>query len=213
MDNLSYNEASVIDLSKAGNGDFTRTWPRWLEALWMIIEFILVTNPLQVSSKLRIGVLRIFGAKIGSGVIMRARTRIRFPWNLTIGDNCWIGEGVWISNKGKVVIGNNSVISQESFITTGSHEPYVTMDVIVKPIIIQDGVWITSRCIVLPGVTVGKNSIVTPGSVVNKDLKPNGIYGGNPAKFIKNRFHREEDLNDHDHEEKENRLRHQLLSS
>ena len=179
-----------IDLSKASAGNF-RNRPKWFELLWMITEAIFVTNPLQLSSTIRINVLRMFGAKIGRNVIFRHRTRVKFPWNLTIGNNCWIGEGVWISNKGQVKIEDNVAVSQETFITTGSHEIYRTMDTTDKPIIIREGTWITSRCIILQGIEIGTNTVVTPGSVVNKSLDSNGIYGGNPAKFIKCRFREE----------------------
>ncbi|MFJ8259763.1 colanic acid biosynthesis acetyltransferase WcaF [Peribacillus asahii] len=182
---------NIIDLSKASPGNF-RVRPKWFEGIWMIFEFLFITNPLQFSSKLRVVVLRLFGAKIAHGVIMRSRVRVRFPWNLKIGENCWIGEGVWISNKDLVEIGDNVVISQETFITTGSHEVNKTMDTIVKPVIIKGGSWITSRCIILQGVEIGVNSVITPGSVVNRSLKGNEIYGGNPVKFIKKRFEEEE---------------------
>lgn len=181
----------IIDLAKASPGNF-RVRPKWYEGIWLLFEFFIITNPFQVSSKLKVYVLRMFGAKIGSRVIMRSRTRIRFPWNLKIGENCWIGEGVWISNKGMVEIGDNVAISQDTFITTGSHEMCNTMDTTVKPIIIRDGTWITSRCIILQGVEIGVNTVVAPGSVVNKSLEGNSIYGGNPAKFIKKRFEEEE---------------------
>ncbi|MCK6259021.1 WcaF family extracellular polysaccharide biosynthesis acetyltransferase [Fictibacillus sp. KIGAM418] len=177
----------IIDLSKAGNGSFHRKWPIWYEAVWMIINYFFISNPLQISSKIRIFFLKLFGAKIGENVIIRPRTRIRFPWNLEIGNNTWIGEGVWISNKGKMTIGNNVVISQDSFLTTGSHDIYKTMDVIIKPVYISDGVWITSKCIILQGVTIGMNTVITPGSVVNKTLPAASIYGGNPVKYIKQR--------------------------
>ncbi|MBE3557389.1 MAG: acetyltransferase [Firmicutes bacterium] len=153
----------------------------------MLAEWIFVTNALQVSSRIRIAVLRAFGAKIGNGVLMRPRIRVKFPWNLEIGDRCWIGEGVWIHNQGKVTLGCDVVVSQEAFITTGSHDTHSTMDLIVRPIVIHDGAWVTSRCIVLQGVEIGENAIVTPGSVVHQSLKPNGIYGGNPCVFIKER--------------------------
>ncbi|MCL6442601.1 MAG: WcaF family extracellular polysaccharide biosynthesis acetyltransferase [Alicyclobacillus sp.] len=176
-----------IDLSKSGPGNFHRTRSKWLEAIWMVVEFLLVTNPLQVSSRLRVAALRLFGATIGRGVIMRPRIRVKFPWNLSVGDRCWIGEGVWIHNQTRVTIGHDVVISQETFITTGSHDTRRTMDLIVKPVTIRDGAWVTSRCIVLQGVEVGENTIITPGSVVHRSLKANGIYGGNPCTFIKPR--------------------------
>jgi putative colanic acid biosynthesis acetyltransferase WcaF len=177
-----------IDLSAAGPGDFKRTRSRAVEALWMVVEFLLVTNPLQVSSTLRLWALRLFGARIGANIIMRPRVRVKFPWNLQIGDNCWIGEGVWIHNQGLVTIEDNSVVSQETFITTGSHDVYRSMDLIIKPVILRRGAWLTSRCIVLQGVEVGQNTVVTPGSVVRGSLLPERVYGGNPATFIRERW-------------------------
>lgn len=177
----------TIDLSQAGLGEFQRARSKYFEFFWMIVERLLITCSLQISSRVRIYILRAFGAKIGHNVIIRPRTRIKFPWNLTIGDNCWIGEGVWIHNQDRLVLGCNVVVSQESFITTGSHISDENMDLITKPVYIEDGAWVTSRCIILMGVTIGENSIITPGSVVHKSLAPGKVYGGNPAKFIKER--------------------------
>jgi putative colanic acid biosynthesis acetyltransferase WcaF len=177
-----------INLSAAGPGDFKRTRSRAVEASWMVVEFLLVTNPLQVSSTLRLWALRLFGAHIGVNIIMRPRVRVKFPWNLQIGDNCWIGEGVWIHNQGLVTIEDNAVVSQETFITTGSHDVYSSMDLIVKPVVLRRGAWLTTRCIVLQGVEVGQNTVVTPGSVVRGSLPPERVYGGNPATFIRERW-------------------------
>ncbi|ANC78796.1 hypothetical protein ABE65_019135 [Fictibacillus phosphorivorans] len=179
----------TIDLSKAGNGNFKRKkWSRIRELFWIIIELILITNPLQLSSRLRVLTLKAFGAKIGKNVIMRQRVRIRCPWNLTIGNNCWIGEEVWIINKAELIIGHDTVVSQGVFITTGSHDIYKTMNVKIKPIVIGNGVWITSKCIVLQGVRIEDNTVITAGSVITNDLLSNSIYGGNPIKYIKRRF-------------------------
>ena len=177
-----------VDLARAGAGTFKRTRSRFIEAVWIIVEFFLVSNPLQVSSGVRAGALRLFGARIGSNVIMRPRLRVKFPWNLEIGDNCWIGEGVWIHNQGLVAIEDNVVVSQEAFITTGSHDIHESMDLVIKPVVVRRGAWVTSRCIVLQGVEIGQNAILTPGSVANKSLPPASIYGGNPAKFVRERW-------------------------
>jgi putative colanic acid biosynthesis acetyltransferase WcaF len=177
-----------VDLTKAGLGNFKRTRSKCIEALWIIMEFVLVSNPLQVSSRVRAWALRMFGARIGANVLLRPRLRVKFPWNLRVGDSCWLGEGVWIHNQGLVTIEDNAVVSQEAFITTGSHEIYSTMDLIVEPVTIRRGAWITTQCIVLQGVEVGQNTVVTPGSVVHKSLPAEGIYGGNPAKFIRQRW-------------------------
>jgi putative colanic acid biosynthesis acetyltransferase WcaF len=54
--------------------------------------------------------------------------------------------------------------------------------------VINQGAWVTTRCIVLQGVEIGKNTVVTPGSVVRRSLLPDSVYGGNPAEFIRERW-------------------------
>jgi len=92
----------VIDLSKAPGA--RAAWDRasWVVYLWALCELLLVTNPFQVSSDVRVRVLRLFGAKIGDGVIMRPRLRVKFPWKLEVGARSWIGEGVWIHNQDQI---------------------------------------------------------------------------------------------------------------
>lgn len=171
------SDVPVIDLSQApGEGE---AWnrPKWMIYLWSATELVLVTNPWQISSGLRTKALRAFGAKIGDGVIIRPRTRIKFPWNLEIGDRSWIGEGVWIHNQDQVTIGHDAVVSQETFITTGSHAHRKDMGLITRPITIDDGAWITSRCVVTGGVTVGRSALVQPLTLVNRDVKSNAVIG------------------------------------
>lgn len=147
--------------------------------LWRLNELLFVTNPIQISSSIRVMVLRIFGAKIGKNVIFRPRTRVQFPWKLEIGDRSWIGEGVWLHNQDQVTIGSDVVLSQDSFITTGSHSLRKDMALLTSPIFISDGVWITSRVVILGGSIIGKSAVVTPGSIVgpHANIKPNRIVG------------------------------------
>lgn len=156
--------------------------------LWGAAELLFVTNPWQISSALRIRALRAFGADIGTGVTFRPRTRVRFPWMLQIGSDCWIGEGVWFHNQDLITIGDDVVISQETFLTTGSHAHRRDMALITRPIHIESGAWITSRCMVLGGTTIGRSALIRPMSVVDGDIPDNVIAGGNPARVEGIRF-------------------------
>ncbi|UXN29723.2 MULTISPECIES: acetyltransferase [Curtobacterium] len=149
--------------------------------LWGIAELLFVTNPLQISSRLRVAVLRGFGADIGDGVIFRPRTRVRFPWKLRIGNDSWIGEGVWIHNQDHVTIGHDAVVSQDTFVTTGSHAHRRDMALITRPVVIEDGAWVTARCVVLGGARIGRSALVQPLSVVRGTIPENSIAVGNPA--------------------------------
>jgi putative colanic acid biosynthesis acetyltransferase WcaF len=178
----------VISL-KAAPGERT-TWgrPRAIVYLWGIAELLFVTNPWQISSGLRIKVLRAFGAEIGEGVIFRPRTRVRFPWKLHVEDDSWIGEGVWFHNQDHIYVGHDVVISQETFLTTGSHAHKRDMALITRPIHIEAGAWITSRCMILGGSRIGASALVRPMSLVQGDIPAGTVASGNPAAVTGARF-------------------------
>lgn len=184
----SVDPVKVIDLSQAPGERAAWDRPRLVIYAWAIAEMLFVTNPWQISSNLRVRVLRLFGAEIGDGVIFRPRTRVKFPWKLTIGNHSWIGEGVWFHNQDFVRVGNDVVISQETMITTGSHAHRRDMGLLTRPVTISDGVWLTSRCFVLGGTRIGKSALVTPMTVVSGDVEENSIVTGNPAKLVGRRF-------------------------
>ncbi|MFB2580914.1 acetyltransferase [Herbiconiux sp. P15] len=156
--------------------------------LWAIAELLFVTNAWQISSGLRVKVLRAFGAEIGENVVFRPRTRVKFPWKLHIGDRSWIGEGVWLHNQDHIHVGSDVVISQETMLTTGSHAHRRDMALITKPIVIEDGAWVTSRCMVLGGVTIGRSALIGPMTVVNEDVEPNTVIGKAPSRKLGRRF-------------------------
>ena len=133
-------------------------------------------------------ILKIFGAKIGRSVIIKPRVRIKYPWFLQIGDNSWIGEDVWIDNLDSVIIKENVCISQGAVLMSGSHNyKSEKFDLITKNIIIESGVWLCAKSIVLQGVRCKRNSILTALSVASSSLDKDAIYKGNPAVKIKQR--------------------------
>ena len=178
----------VIDLSLAGPGNFVAKRGFLTELAWFLIEASIINNKLIPFTAIRIWLLRAFGARIGSHCRMPHPIRVKAPWNLEVGDNCWFGVDAWIYNQTDIRIGSNVCISQGAFLTTGSHDVAGNMDLQVAPIVIEDGVWITSRCVVQMGVTIGRSAVVTPLSVVHRSLEPEGVYGGNPVRFIRKRF-------------------------
>ncbi|MGQ7939436.1 putative colanic acid biosynthesis acetyltransferase [Paraburkholderia sp. D1E] len=181
-------DSRVIDLSLAGKGNYRAKRGALIELIWFVIEACVINNKLLPLSSVRVGLLRLFGAKIGTGCRFVHPLRVKSPWNLEVGDNCWFGVDVWIYNQALIRIGSNVCISQGTFLSAGSHDMSTTMDLRVAPIVIEDGVWITSKCVVQMGVTIGRSAVVTPLSVVHRSLDPEGVYGGNPCRFIRNRF-------------------------
>jgi putative colanic acid biosynthesis acetyltransferase WcaF len=181
-------DVPVIDLSRAGKGNYVAKRSLLVQALWFVIEASLINNKLNPSSALRVTLLRLFGAKIGTGCRLVHPLRVKAPWNLEVGDHCWFGIDVWLYNQAQIRIGSHVCLSQGTFLTTGSHDAQKTMDLRVAPIVIEDGVWITSKCVVQMGVRIGRSALVAPLSVVHRSLSPGGVYGGNPCRFIRPRF-------------------------
>ena len=109
--------------------------------------------------------------------------------NISIGSNTAINKKVLLDGRGgKLIIGNNVDIAQETNIRTLEHDP--NSDTHMDRggnVTIEDYVWIASRCTILPGVTIGKGAVVAANSVVTKDVAPMTIVGGIPAKIISDR--------------------------
>ena len=157
--------------------------------LWYFINALLVRPSWIPFMGFKVFLLRLFGAKIGKCICLKPCVLIKSPWNLTIGDYCWIGENVWIDNLDKVYIGNNVCISQGALLLTGNHDYTVSsMPYRNAPINIEDGVWVGGKAIICSGVTAHKNAVLTVGSIATKDLDAEGIYQGNPATKIRQRI-------------------------
>jgi putative colanic acid biosynthesis acetyltransferase WcaF len=117
--------------------------------------------------------MRAFGADIGAGCIIRQRVRVNAPWKLSLGENTWIGEGVWIINPERVSIGSNVCISQDVVICTGGHDAAsASFARTSETTVIEDGVWIALRATVLKGITVGSHSTIGACALVYKDVEP-----------------------------------------
>lgn len=185
-------DVRVIDLSLAPGAPEPLRKSAWVTHSWSLVELLLVSNRLQISSRLRVWALRRYGAKIGRGVIMRPRLRVKSPWNLEIGDRCWIGDGVWFHNRDRITVGSDVSISQETYLTTGAHAFRTDMGLITRPIAIEDGAWITSRCVVLGGAHIGRSAVISPLTVVRGDVPAGAILSSAPAVVVGQRFPNDE---------------------
>jgi putative colanic acid biosynthesis acetyltransferase WcaF len=162
---------------------------KFKEVIWYFVKMIFFLSSFPFPSSFKTFLLRLFGAKIGDGVVIKPRVNIHMPWKLTLGNDVWIGEEVFILNFEPIVIGNDVCVSQRAFLCGGNHD-YMdpTMPYRNGPIVLQDGSWVGAGCFIGPNVTIGIDTIVTAGSIATKSLKENAIYRGNPAVFIKARW-------------------------
>ena len=137
---------------------------------WELIK-ILFFNTSLPCSKLRVKILRIFGASVGDKVIIKPNVKIKYPWNLKIGNSTWIGEGVWIDNISNVTIGNNTCISQGVYICSASHDiKSESFDLKLQPVFIGNNCWIAAKCIIGPNTSISDDKFIKIGQVVTKTI-------------------------------------------
>lgn len=178
----------ATDLSRFNNIDY-HPGPSWKRLLWYFSNIVFLNNSFSVISSLKVIVLRIFGAKIGKGVVIKPCVNIKYPWLLVVGDYCWIGENVWIDNLASVTLGNHVCISQGSMLLTGNHNyKSPVFDLIVESIILEDGVWLGAKSVVCPGVIARSHAVLSVGSIASKELEAYSIYQGNPAEKVRKRI-------------------------
>ena len=176
------------DLSKFDNSWFKNGRPALRLALWHICSALFFLFHLSVISSFKVAILRMFGAKVGTGVVIKQGVRIKYPWLLEIGNDVWIGELCWIENHAKVRIGNNVCLSQGAMLLCGNHNyKKPTFDLMIGEIILEDGVWIGAKALVCPGVTCFSHAVLSVESVASHNLEAWTVYRGNPAVKQKTR--------------------------
>jgi putative colanic acid biosynthesis acetyltransferase WcaF len=161
-----------FDLAGFSGRNYDKGRPVPVQALWLAFSWSIVMK-WWCPNKVRVLILRLFGADIGKNTLIRHDVKIHWPWKLHIGDNTWVGEGAWLLNLEDVEIGSNTCISQGAFICTGSHDRYSpTFEFDNAPIRIGDGVWIAARATILRSVRVGDGAVVGATALVSRNVPP-----------------------------------------
>ncbi len=134
-------------------------------------------------------ILKGFGADMAPGTDVSGSASIWLPSNLVMKQQAVIGPHVEVYNTARVTLRERALVSQGAYLCAGTHDyTHPEFLLVTKPIIIGENVWIGAKAIVGPGVTVGEESVLGAGAVAFRDLPPNGVYAGNPAVRVKDRW-------------------------
>ncbi len=172
-----------VDLRTYDQSDYDRGRSGVYVLLWWLVQAIAFPLSPHFANGFRCWLLRRFGATVGEGVIVRPTARFTYPWKLTIGDFCWIGDDVVLYSLAEIQLGNHCVVSQKSYLCTGSHDVGDRQfGLKTNPIRLGNGVWIATDCFIAAGVTIGSNTVVGARSSVFSDLPGGQICLGSPCR-------------------------------
>ncbi len=179
---------SEVQLRHFNNSWYQPGRSRYWQAAWFFVGLPLLRSPLMPFSAVRVWLLRLFGAAIGEGVVVKPGARVKYPWRLRVGDHSWLGEDCWIDNLAAVTLGHDVCISQGAYLCTGNHDwsdPHFGL--MLGPITLGNGAWVGAGALLAPGVTLGEGAVAAAGSVITKSIPGGEIHAGNPAVFARRR--------------------------
>jgi putative colanic acid biosynthesis acetyltransferase WcaF len=191
---MSMNNPPYQDLSSFRLPPGFRGRSAWQVQLWWLVQATLFRGSPQFAYGFRRALLRMFGARIGKGVIIRPTATVTYPWKVSIGDHAWVGDDAVLYSLGQISIGAHAVVSQRSYLCGGDHD-YALVDFPIRgrDVCIGEQAWVAADVFVAPGVTVGAGAVVGSRSSVFKDLPPGMVCMGNPCRPVKPR-HMQRDL-------------------
>ena len=170
------------------NSTFSKGAGSLQQGIWFIVNALFFKSGWFPFMLPKIILLKLFGARVGSGLVIKPGVSIKFPWKLKIGNHVWLGENCWIDNLDHVIIEDHVCISQGAMLLTGNHDYTLSsFDYRNAPIYLENGVWIGAQSVVCPGVRCKSHAVLAVGSVATKDLDAYTIYQGNPSKAIRER--------------------------
>ncbi|MEM9065856.1 MAG: WcaF family extracellular polysaccharide biosynthesis acetyltransferase [Planctomycetota bacterium] len=157
-------------------------------ALWMLLRIPLFRMSWHNWYGYRRWLLRLFGAKIGKSCVIRPTAKIEIPWLLELGDYSSLGDSSIIYNLGQITIGRRVTVSQYAHLCAGSHNfSRRDMPLLRPTITVGDDAWIAAESFVAPGINVGEGAILGARGAAFKDVPAWEIWGGNPARKIRDR--------------------------
>jgi len=185
---MTAGDARYQDLASFRVPDGFRGRSKWVTQAWWIVQATIFSWSPQFMYGFRAMLLRLFGASLGKGVLVRASARVTYPWKLHVGSHVWIGDDARIYNLAQVRIGSNVAVAHGAYLCTGSHDlRRSSFDILATAIELEDEVWVASDVFVAAGVRIGRGAVIGARSTVFKDMPGGMICFGSPCVPIEPR--------------------------
>lgn len=159
---------------------------RLARLLWQIVYALLYRISPRPLHGWRSMLLRLFGARMGSGCHFYPSGKVWAPWNLVCEDCCTLADGAEIYNPSPIYLESHCVISQQAYVCGATHDyNHPEFPMLSYSMRLGAYSWICARSAIAPGVKVGAGAVLGLGSVATQELAPWTVYSGNPAAPIK----------------------------
>ncbi len=160
---------------------------------WQLAKLLMLPLPTYTGGRVRTQLMRWLGFDVGRGTLICGTPKFigskPIRAKVSIGASCLLTVGSYWDLAAPIRLGSFVTLAPEVMLLTASHDfhnPYHRAGKLEpRPVTICDGVWLGARCIILPGVTVNEGAVVGAGAVVTKDVPPNVLAAGVPARVIK----------------------------
>lgn len=183
---LAQERTTLVRIDIKGNRAATK-WSRREQMgriLWALVWPLFRLSPRPFWACRR-SLLRLFGARVGTGAHLYPTVDITIPWNLEIGDHAAVGDRAILYALGPITIGTNATVSQRAHLCAGTHDfRSPSMSLVKSPISVGDDAWICAEAFVGPGVDIGAGAVVGARAVVMRNVPPGFVVAGNPAQKI-----------------------------
>ena len=167
-----------------------QAWWTFRAELKALAFLILAGVPLRTGVWIRARFMRRFFAQLGADTVIQTGLRVTNPERIVIGSNCNFARGVFITGGGGVTIGDWVGFGPDVKVWSVNHrfddpdQPWLLQGWDMKPVVIEDDVWLGANVFLMPGVTIGKGAIVSACAVVGKSVPPYALVAGNPARVV-----------------------------
>lgn len=180
---LALEAEPFVDLRRYDQSNFDRGRPTWFILIWWLVQAVAFPLTPHNFSGFRCSLLRLFGAKIGTGVVIRPTARFTYPWKVEIGDFSWVGDDVVFYSLDFIRIGRHCVISQKSYLCTGTHDTQdPAFGLKTAGITVGNGAWVATDCFIAPGVEIGANAVIGARSSVFSNMPAGQVCWGTPCR-------------------------------
>jgi putative colanic acid biosynthesis acetyltransferase WcaF len=151
--------------------------------LWWLVQATLFRFSPQFAYGFRRSLLRLFGARVGAGVIIRPTATFTYPWKVAIGEHAWVGDDVVVYSLGTIEIGAHAVVSQRCYLCAGDHDYEIdSFPIRGRSISVGAQAWVAADVFIAPGVSIGEGAVVGARSSVFSDMPARMVCFGYPCR-------------------------------